>query len=271
MSTSGSPTFFDDLPQVYERVAVPAMFEQEALALLERAALIPGEHVLDLACGTGIVARLAAPGLQAAGRVWALDLNPAMLAQARAQGAPDGAPVGWLRGNAMALPFADGAFDAVLCQNGLQFMPDRPLALREMRRVLRPGGRLALNVVAREAASLAVGTSAARFLGPEAMASYYLPLALGDAGELRRLFAGTGFGRVDISRQNLTGRCRSAEDFVDFMLNARLPEYLAQLSREDFAALQADARAQLASYLGPAGLEFPIEMLVVVARARTLG
>jgi len=97
--------------------------------------------VLDVACGTGIVARQAAPLVGADGQVVALDMNPAMLAVARALPAPSGATIHWREGDAMDLPFEDGAFDVVLCQHGLQFVPDRARAVREMRRVLAPGGR----------------------------------------------------------------------------------------------------------------------------------
>src|SRR3546814_10148611 len=109
------------------------------------AALREGERVLDVACGTGVVTRLASEQVGATGAVAGLDVNPGMLAVARAA-TPEGMSIEWHEANAEAMPLPDASFDVVLCQLGLQFMPDRQAALREMRRVLVDGGRLAFNV-----------------------------------------------------------------------------------------------------------------------------
>jgi ubiquinone/menaquinone biosynthesis C-methylase UbiE len=144
MTESGST--FTRASATYERVMVPAVFGPWAKDLLDRAALAPGMRALDVACGTGIVARLAALQVGSTGRVVGVDSNEAMLAVARAQPAPGGAQVEWRQGDATKLPFTDGEFDRVLCQHGLQYVADRIAALREMKRVLAPGGRLALSV-----------------------------------------------------------------------------------------------------------------------------
>src|SRR5262249_1850701 len=125
---------------------VPTIFRPWAEALLTLAALQPGERILDVACGTGVVARLAAVQVGPTGQVRGVDLNPGMLAVARSVPAPTGAVITWQEGTATALPLEDAAFDVVLCQQGLQFFPDRVAALQEMHRVLVPGGRLALSV-----------------------------------------------------------------------------------------------------------------------------
>jgi SAM-dependent methyltransferase len=127
--------------ETYENYFVPAMFHPWAAILLRHAAPKLGERVLDVACGTGVVARMAAPLVGPNGQVVGLDMNPAMLAVARQLPAPSGATITWQDGNAMAPPFTDGAFDLVLCQHGLQFFPDRSVAIGEMRRVLAPRGR----------------------------------------------------------------------------------------------------------------------------------
>lgn len=114
--------------------------------LLEYAAPQPGERALDLACGTGSVARHVAPLVGAEGKVVALDINPEMLAVGRALPAPEGATIEWQEGNAIALALPDGSFDLVLCQQGLQFFSDRAASLREMRRVLTDGERVVLSV-----------------------------------------------------------------------------------------------------------------------------
>src|SRR5215470_6682796 len=122
--------------ELYERYLVPAVTALWAADLVWRAAPQRGERVLDVACGTGVVARLAARTM-GAGHVVGLDINAEMLAVARAQPAGP-APIEWREASALQLPFPDRAFDLVLCQLGLQFFPDRARALQEMLRVLVP-------------------------------------------------------------------------------------------------------------------------------------
>jgi SAM-dependent methyltransferase len=125
--------------ELYESRFVPALFAEWAPCLIDLAGVAPGHVVLDVACGTGIVARRAAArGAQVTGA----DLNEQMLDVARGI-APE---IRWIEADATAVPLADGAFDVVLCQQGLQFMPDPAAALAEMRRVLAPGGRLTVSV-----------------------------------------------------------------------------------------------------------------------------
>jgi len=135
------------VPKAYDEFFVPRLFEPWAKLLLEAADLRRGESVLDVATGPGTVARLAAVRLGAEGRVVAIDIAQPMLDIAKAKAPPPGAaPIEYRNSPAAPLPAAAGAFDAVLCQQGLQFFPDRPAALREMRRVLKPGGRAAIAV-----------------------------------------------------------------------------------------------------------------------------
>ena len=133
--------------EAYERYLVPLLFALGAEYLIELATPSPGERVLDVACGTGIVARGAAPRVGSGGRVVGLDLNEGMLGMASKASSEVRPLIEWRRGDATSMPFPDGAFDVVLCQQGLQFFPDRPAALGEMHRVLRPNGRLALSVL----------------------------------------------------------------------------------------------------------------------------
>lgn len=131
-------------PELYQRYLVPAITSLWAADLINRVQVRAGQTVLDVACGTGVVARLAAERM-ASGRVVGLDFNNGMLAVARSL-PTKGASTDWIEGSALNLPFPDNSFDVALCQLGLQFFPDRPLALREMRRVLVPSGRIALSV-----------------------------------------------------------------------------------------------------------------------------
>ena len=155
----------------YERVMVPAVFGPLAKHLLDTAALAQGVKVLDVACGTGIVARMAAPQIGATGPVVGVDTNEAMLAVARAQPQPTETHVEWRQGDATKLPFPDAEFDTVLCQHGLQYVPDRPAAVQEMTRVLRSGGQLALSVFSQSIGYQIFEHTAAQFIGGKQLPS----------------------------------------------------------------------------------------------------
>lgn len=131
-------------PEHYERfnAVLMAPFVE---AIVERAQVQSGASVLDVACGTGFVARRLAEVVGPAGRVAGIDLNPGMVAVAQRVGGPaSGAAIEWHEGSALELPFADEAFDAVVCQQGIQFFPDIPVAVSQMHRVLRSGSRAAV-------------------------------------------------------------------------------------------------------------------------------
>jgi SAM-dependent methyltransferase len=135
--------FAGSVPAIYERYLVPMTFEPYARDLVERLRVHAPRRVLELAAGTGAVTRNLAASLPDS-TIVATDLNPAMLEQARALGAARS--IEWLVADALALPFRDGAFDAVVCQFGAMFFPDKVKGFSEARRVLSPGGRLLFNV-----------------------------------------------------------------------------------------------------------------------------
>jgi SAM-dependent methyltransferase len=134
----GDSVFTDAISEIYERHLVPLIFEPYAGPLALRLAGTPLSRVLETAAGTGVLTRALTARLPDAVAIVATDLNQAMLDQAAAAGTPR--PVEWRQANAMALPFADGEFDAVVCQFGTMFFPDKPKAFAEARRVLRSGG-----------------------------------------------------------------------------------------------------------------------------------
>ena len=192
--------------ETYERSIVPYLFRPWAQVLIDRASVQPGERVLDVACGTGIVAREAAKIVGSAGKVVGVDVSPAMLAVAQEVAAGEGVSAEWRESDAGQLPSGDDSFDAVFCQQGLQFFPQRDAAVREMHRVLAPGGRAlvsvwrdlelhpffaALDEVMR--AKLDVGAAAA-------------PFALSDADELHRVLADAGFSEVSVEQVSMTSR-----------------------------------------------------------------
>jgi hypothetical protein len=151
--------------ELYERYLVPAVTLPWALDLVDRVGVGPDARVLDLACGTGVVARTAASRVQGAGRVAALDLNPGMLTVARSLAPATGPSIEWYEGSALALPFDDGEFQVVLCQLGLQFFPDRRRALQEILRVLALGGRVGASVYSAMSASLRRTPFRTRWIG----------------------------------------------------------------------------------------------------------
>lgn len=137
-------SFAGSIPQIYERTLVPLIFEPYAADLAARVAQRRPSRVLEVAAGTGVVTRRLADLLPRAAAIVATDLNQAMLDLASAVGTSR--PVEWRRADAMRLPYADGAFDVVVCQFGAMFFPDRAKAFSEARRVLRSGGALIFNV-----------------------------------------------------------------------------------------------------------------------------
>ena len=183
----------------YERF-VASWFRPWAEDLVERAGLKPGDHVIDVACGTGIVTRAAAPVIGPDGSLVATDLNEDMLAEARRHEVA-GVPVTWRQADATELPFLSAAFDAVLCQQGLQFVPDKAAAVSEMRRVLRVDGVAAVSVWRSAVhnpyiAALADGLT--RHVSAAAGQSMLAPCGFGDRDELAALFTGAGFASVEV-------------------------------------------------------------------------
>jgi SAM-dependent methyltransferase len=142
MTTVSYRSFTGTAAENYERCFVPKIARPVSVALLDAAALQPGERVLDVACGTGLIARLAAQSVGPSGTVSGLDLSPDMIEVARAVSP---STIRWHVGDATSLPFADDSYDVVLCQMGLMFMEDRHTAVAEMRRVTAAAGRVAVN------------------------------------------------------------------------------------------------------------------------------
>jgi ubiquinone/menaquinone biosynthesis C-methylase UbiE len=183
--------------EIYDSFFVPALFQEWAGRVADAARLGPGDRVLDVACGTGVVTLEAARRVAPSGAVIGLDVNEGMLAVARRK-APQ---LEWRHGRAEALPFETGVFDALTSQFALMFFEDRPKALGEMRRVLKPGGRLAVAVW--DAADRTPGYAAVialleRLFGRQVADALRAPFVLGDPAALRGLFASAGLREVEI-------------------------------------------------------------------------
>ena len=253
----------------YERALVPAMFAPWAATLVGLAGIHPGERLLDLACGTGVVARMAATKVGISGRVVGLDINGAMLAVARELPPVGGAAIEWVEASALDMPLVNGSFDVVLCQQGLQQFPDRPQALREIHRVLAPNGRLWTSVWGRidgSPAMAALVDALGKHVGPQAANNRRAPFALGDADQLRDLLEDGGFREVRVQTLAKSVDFASPEAFVEAQLSATPLSTLGALTLETHRAIEQDVHAALHDYLQNDRLIVPMEAHIATAR-----
>jgi ubiquinone/menaquinone biosynthesis C-methylase UbiE len=254
---------------VYDEVFVPRLFTPWAELLLDRLNVVEGESVLDVACGPGTIARLAAERVGAAGRVTGADLSPAMLAIARAKGGG----VEYVECPADALAVPDAAYDVVTCQQGLQFFPDPGAALAEMRRAARPGARLGVAVwrpIEESPFFDALREAVARSLGDEAAASYAGgPWGFGDPDALAALAASAGFDEVRVTAERLPVTFEGGPpQVVATLYAAAVAPLVRALDSEAYAALvahAADAMAPLTDGGGAVRSEAASNVLIAVA------
>ena len=256
-------------PEIYEQALVGPLFQPWVQPLLEDVELRSGDRVLDIACGTGIVARIAKERLGSTGTVVGVDLNPQMLAVAR-RVAPT---IDWREGDAGALPLRDGEdFDVVLCQQGFQFFPDRAAGARQMHRALVKGGRLGVSTwrpdeespVLRELRAIAE-----RHVGPIADRRH----SLGDPGPLEAVLRETGFREVRSKHFSRTIRFHDGSVFV--RLNAMaLVNMSTQASTFDdegreriIDVIVSDSAEFIRSHTDDAGFAYEIGTNVVRATA----
>jgi ubiquinone/menaquinone biosynthesis C-methylase UbiE len=208
-------------PELYQRYLVPAITTKWAEDLVGRARPQAGEDVLDVACGTGVVARLASKRM-AHGHVTGLDLNKGMLAVARTLPS-EGAPIDWVEGSALDLPFPPEKLDLVLCQLGLQFFPDQGRSLREIRRVLSPSGRVALSVyspIERTPGANAFVLALDSILGSDASKMKRGEHSFMNPEQLNERLIDAGFARVEVQTVVQNIEFPSVLDYVRFQLLA---------------------------------------------------
>jgi SAM-dependent methyltransferase len=227
----------------YDEIMVPRLFEPWAELLLDQTNPQSGHAVLDVACGPGTVTRLAARRVGPSGRVVGCDLSPAMLELARSKNPVEGsAPIEYLERPADSLGVPDDDFDVVTCQQGLQFFPDRPAALSEMRRALRPGGQLGVAVwctISECPPFAAMGEALGRVLGTETAEAYENgPWGFGAPEPLARLVQESGFTNVNVRKHELPLIFEGGPGQLMLTLHAAsVATTLAQLPEEEMSAL----------------------------------
>lgn len=255
--------------EAYERFLVPGMFAPWADTLVERTAVQPGDRVLDVGCGTGIVARRAAPVVAPDGTVVGLDPNDGMLAVARTASHGEGEAIEWRRGEAANLPFPDGSFDVVLSQQVLQFVTDPPIVLREMRRVLDPDGRLGLAVwrpIRFNQTYATVADALERHVGDDAAAMMRSPFPSWGISEIRALVEEAGFPEVTVTIGIASMRYPSVTEFLHReAASSPLAGPLGTLSRDVRGALIEDVGEALDVYTDDEGIIFPMETYLLTA------
>lgn len=249
--------------EIYDEFFVPALFAQWPARVLDAAAVCRGQSILDVACGTGVLAREAARRAGSAGKVTGLDVNEGMLAVARRHAAG----VEWRQGRAEALPFAAESFDAVLSQFGLMFFDDRQGALREMIRVLRRGGTLAVAVwdsLERTPGYAAMTGLLNRLFGEEIAGALRAPYCLGDKDALGALFAQAGLVRFGI--ETLEGKARFPSIASWVRTDIRGWTLADRIGDAQFSLLAAEAEIELRGFVRSDGaIEFAHPAHIVTA------
>lgn len=258
------PTF----PEMYERWLVGPLFRPWAEMMLGEAQLSPGNRVLDIACGTGIVARVARERLGGAAHIVGVDASSDMLAVAR--GVAPG--IDWREGNASALPLEDGeSFDVVVCQQGLQFFPDKPRAAAEMRRALVVGGRLAVATWRSDeevSFFLELRRVAERRLGAIADQRY----GFGESAPVEALLRDGGFGDVRSRATSLTIHFDDGAAFLRLNAMALVGMSAAGKAMSDeerkrvVADIVIESEPVLQSYTDGSGVTFAVRANLATAR-----
>jgi ubiquinone/menaquinone biosynthesis C-methylase UbiE len=257
--------------EAYEQHMVPGMFLRWAQIFVERAAPRPGEYVLDVACGTGIGARLAAAQVGPTGKVVGLDVDPGVIEVARRISGDSTTPMEWHCASALEMPFENGSFDLVLCLQGLQFFPDRLKGFAEIHRVLKPSGRLVASLwgplesnkghhavvqaLERQQADAAPAKRACSFSNPE---------------DIRRTAEQAGFAKIEIKTEDGVSQFASLQSFLDGMTRGSpsTRHAVAKLSADARERFVHDVREALAPcVVGGGVLAYPMRTHVLTAHA----
>ena len=253
--------FIGSIPENYDRHLGPVLFEPYARDLARRLDLKEGARVLEIACGTGIVTRHLIDRLPPKGRLVATDLNEPMIQHARGK-MPNAKGVEWKQADACALPFEDASFDAIVCQFGLMFVPDKPLAMKEARRVLAPGGLCLMSVwdsLERNQFARIAHETINSFFVTDPPTFYQVPFSLHRADALRALATDAGFAEVRVEPVSLQGESASARSLATGLVEGNP---VGNTIRERGGIREDEAIEAVAKVLGRDFGEAPARMLL---------
>jgi ubiquinone/menaquinone biosynthesis C-methylase UbiE len=252
-------------PENYERYFVPTIGAAWATALLDVAGLSSGERVLDVACGTGIVTRRASELVGPEGFVAGLDVNPAMLAVARSVSPTS---IEWHESSAESIPCPDASFDVVTCSLGLQFVPDRSAAMREIRRVLADGGRVAIGTGGAIPPVFEILAQAlARHVKPEVAAFVRQVFSLHEPRELHALAEGAGLRSVSVESKAQRIMLPPPSEFLwQYVTSTPLAGPVGEIGDAERAALERDVTTAWRTFLDGDALRLDIDAVLTTAR-----
>jgi ubiquinone/menaquinone biosynthesis C-methylase UbiE len=270
MENTSSWPLHSTASETYERYIVPAWMGAWTKALIEKASIKLGDRVLDVACGTGIVARKAAQLVGPNGHVIGFDADRNMLLAASKFADEEGlSSIEWHFGNAAHIPVERGRCNVVLCQQGLQFFPEKLNALKEMFRVLVPGGRLALSTwrsIDRCPFLAILADILGRYIGSKVTGAFYSSCALHDREELRGLLSNAGFTDIKIGLEVQMARFPSLEEFLPGYISVfPFAKQIADMPDEDQRTMLAEIRKSLLTFSDDYGLAAPMESHIITA------
>jgi len=261
--------FVGSIPENYDRYLGPCLFEDYAADIAQRVNVPDGGSVLEVACGTGIVTRKLRDRLPASVRLVATDLNEAMLAYAKHK-FQSNEQVEFKQADAMELPFPDASFDAVVCQFGLMFFPDKDRAMREVHRVLKPACAYVFNVwdgIEKNELAEIANETVRTFFENDPPTFYQVPFGLYDQTVVRRLLEGAGFRDAEMSVLAETGESPSAADAAKGLVegNPVIVE-INQRATSSVESIEAAVAAVIAARCGDNPVRGKLQALVFTAR-----
>ena len=259
-----------DSPASYEEYLVPGIFKPWAEKLVHLSSPSPGSTILDVACGTGIIARTAASKVGSDARVTGFDLNPQMLDKASEMAEREGLEIDWQQGDAGDLPFEDNQFDHLFCQQAMQFFPEPQQVLKEMQRVLKPGGTLALNILRSihyNPAYKILADELEEHAGTTAGTMMRSPFPDWNQKTIRNMVAEAGFEDIQIHLDIISMRYPSPEEFLRReAASSPLAEEIETMDPERRKKLVDDLKDSLEVYKDSRGVVFPMETYMIIAQ-----
>jgi len=257
--------------EAYERYIVPAWMGEWAQLLVDSAIIAPGNKVLDVACGTGVAARKAARLTGTAGKVTGLDADKQMLGAAkRFAQKEDMDLIEWCHGDAASMPLNANGYDVVLCQQGLQFFPDKIAALKEMYRVLAPNGRIALSIwrsLDRCPFLAVLEETLGNHLGYDFRTGFRASCSLFDPSEIRKILGNAGFHNIRIRMASLVSRYPSLENFLPGYLSVFpfIVTEILNMKKDVREKMFLEINKSLQVYSDDFGLAAPMESHIITA------